>query len=291
MHSDTFESRVVHKGPVLAAAVTCLPTGLPRLAIAVRMGLARVVHLVAHEILPAGGKVAGWRQLWEVSIPPAQAVSSLGWCGNAIICGTGELYLLAWQRRQDSSSKGGTTGAWRELLASSPGSVSAVVSLPKRPLAVVIAGGVGVVVNAAGEPVGNPISLEALPPVRAFAAASEHIVAVCESGMYAFHLMSGSLVQRLDFGAGMSPAPGQPLLAAGGGDAACPAVLVAGCHKVWMLAPIPPSRQALDLLERREYDAALALASEAERQGQAWAAEAYAQAALLYLHGAFSPGS
>jgi len=240
-----------------------------------------MTRIVVYDIVPSGGQVPGWRQLWQVDLPPFTGVPLvLAWCGfNALVCGAGESYAFAWQR-QDTGS-----GTWRELFSIGTDALPAAVSLPRLSCAFVVAGAVGLIVNSAGEPYGNSIPLEDIPPVRALAAAEGYIAVVCEDGMHIFDASSGHEVQCLEYGEGSIPVPGQPMRAAGGGNGASSIVAVAGRHKVWALSPVPPSIQALELLEKREYCLAIELMKAGARRGEAWALDGYAETALLLLHG------
>jgi hypothetical protein len=285
LHSDTFEGRVAVKAGALAAAVDLPARGPPRLAVVTRAGK-RAVKCAAYELLPAGGQAPGSRTLWEVELPDvraAQCVHGVAWAGASVVCAAGGRYLLA-------AGGGGGGGGWRELLAvpeeAAAAQAPAAQALPRLGRALLTAGAVAVVVDAGGEPVGNPLSLEGLPPVRALGAGAGFVVAACEDGMHVFDPGTGARAQSLPYGADASPAPGQPIFAASGGGPAAGCVVVAGRHKVWALVPLPPVRQARELLQRRDYAAAAELAGEAAGRGEAWAEEAYAQAALLLVSGA-----
>jgi hypothetical protein len=155
-------------------------------------------------------------------------------------------------------------------------------------------GPAGIIVDAAGNPVGSALRLEGLGATpRALAASGAFLLLVREAGIHVFERESGAEVQRLGFGPTLRPAPGQPLHAAaaaavtaasgGGGGGGC--VAVAGRRLVWLCLPVLPADQARELLGQRDYAAALELIEQGLRQGAAWAQVAAAQAALLLLHG------
>ena len=154
-------------------------------------------------------------------------------------------------------------------------------------------GPAGIVVDAGGNPVGSALRLEALgAPPRALAASAPFLLVASEAGIHVFDRDSGAEVQRLGFGPGLHPLPGQPLHAAaaagaapGAGAGAGGCVVVAGRRLVWLCSPVPPADQARELLAQGDYAAALELIQAGLRQGAAWAQVAAAQAALLLLHG------
>lgn len=304
VHSDTFESKVMHKGPILAAAVSLIPGRLPTIAIATRVAMGRGIRLTISEIIPAGGQVASWRPWWEIDVPSSPGAVCLAWAGRSVIVGVGLQYMIAWRTAAKLSSNGLCKGAWRQLLSleeststststsisgtsADKGSIGspAAVSLPRQDCALILGGPVGLIVNGGGEPVGNPVLLEGLPAVRALASGEGLIGVVSEDGVRIAEPGSGKWIQGLGYGEGMRPAPGQPLRAAGGGTAQSSVMVVGGRHKVWALTPVPPAEQARDLLSRGDYNGAEKLAKEGAAKGQAWAAEAYAQSALLLMHG------
>lgn len=160
-------------------------------------------------------------------------------------------------------------------------------------------GPAGIVVDAAGSPVGSTLRLESLGATpRALAASGAFLLVVSEAAIHVFDRDSGAEVQRLGFGPGLRPAPGQRLHAAaadgadgssadggeaGGGRVGC--VVVAGRRLAWLCLPVSPADQARELLGQREYEAALELVEQGLRRGSPWAQVAAAQAALLLLHG------
>ncbi len=164
-------------------------------------------------------------------------------------------------------------------------------------------GPAGIVVDAAGNPVGSALPLESLGATpRALAASGAFLLVVSEAGIHVFDRESGSEVQRLGFGPTLRPLPGQPLYAATAeGAAAGPAgsgsgsgavvwgggggVAVAGRRLVWLCLPVSAADQTRELLSQRHLEAALELIEGGLRQGAPWAQAAAAQAALLLLHG------
>jgi hypothetical protein len=161
-------------------------------------------------------------------------------------------------------------------------------------------GPAGILVDAGGSPVGSAVRLEGLGATpRAMAASGALLLVVSEGGMHVFESDSGGEVQRLGFGPGLHPAPGQPLHASaaepggpaaaaaaddvGGGRPGC--VAVAGRRLVWLCVPVSPADQARELLGQRQFEPALELVQRGLRRGAAWAQAAAAQAALLLLHG------
>jgi hypothetical protein len=284
VHSDTLEARVLHKGPILAAAVTHDVGQFPRLAIAHRVGITRAVRISVYDIFPAGGHVPSWRPLWSVDLVPTQGPVCLAWAGESIVCGLGHKYLLVWARQAADT---GRAGNFRELLRVEDDTVQSATTVVSRKCALLLVNDVGLVVNAFGEPVGNPLPLESLPPVLACAEVGGYIAMVCRDGMHIFDPGIAQRVQTVAYGHGLSPAPGQPLRAAGGCvPGSKPIALVAGRHRVWALAPLAPAEQARQLLVAGRIEEALELAAAGETQGASWAEEAHAQAALLLLHGA-----
>jgi hypothetical protein len=274
LHWDTFEGRVVAKD-ALAAAVG-LPDGgaPPRLAVAARAaGRRGGARLAAHELLAAGGRAAALRPLWEVDLglAPGAGVNALAWAGAGVVVVAGARVLVA-----------GAGGA-RELLVA-PGSDEPpprALALPPA-LALVLVGGLGLLVDGRGEPVGAPLPLEGLPPVKALAAAAGFAVAVCEGGAYVLDPSAGGgVVQFLAVGG--AGAPGAFAAAAGGGGAADGLAVVAGARGLAALAPRPPAARARELLARGDYAGAAALEAAAAAAGDQWAEEAAAQAALLLL--------
>lgn len=164
-------------------------------------------------------------------------------------------------------------------------------------------GPAGIVVDAAGNPVGSALPLESLGATpRALAASGAFLLVVSEGGIHIFDRESGSEVQRLAFGPSLRPLPGQPLYAAtadgeaagpaagsGGGAAAwgstAGAVAVAGRRLVWLCLPVSAADQTRELLSQRDHEAALELIEGGLLQVAPWAQVAAAQAALLLLHG------
>lgn len=147
-------------------------------------------------------------------------------------------------------------------------------------------GPAGIVVDAAGNPVGSALPLESLGATpRALAAAGPFLLVVSEAGIHVFDRDSGSEVQRLGFAPGLHPLPGQPLYAAAAASGAAGCVAVAGRRIVWLCQPVPAADQAWELLGQHEYEAALELVEGGLQRGEAWAQVAAAQAALLLLHG------
>ena len=59
--------------------------------------------------------------------------------------------------------------------------------------------------------------------------------------------------------------------------------------QVWMLQPIALEEQARELLKAENFDQALQLADVAAAEGAPWVEEAYAEAALLLIHGREAP--
>ncbi len=59
--------------------------------------------------------------------------------------------------------------------------------------------------------------------------------------------------------------------------------------QVWMLQPIALEEQARELLKARNFDQALQLADVAAAEGAPWVEEAFAEAALLLIHGREAP--
>lgn len=160
-------------------------------------------------------------------------------------------------------------------------------------------GPAGIVVDSSGNPVGSALRLEALgAPPRALAASGAFLLVVSEAGIHVFDRDSGGEVQRLGFGHGLRPLPGQPLHAAAAptpaaavGDACAGCVAVAGRRLVWLCSPVSPADQARELLAQLDYEAALELTEAGLRQGAAWAQVAAAQAALLLLQGERLPAA
>lgn len=159
-------------------------------------------------------------------------------------------------------------------------------------------GPAGIVVDAAGNPVGSALPLENLgAPPRALAASGPFLLVVSEAGIHVFDREGGGEVQRLAFGPSLRPQPGQPLHASaalpalpgtGGGRGVSfsgECVVVAGRRIVWLFSPVSLAEQARELLAQRDYAAALELIESGVRQGASWAQAAAAQAALLLLHG------
>lgn len=327
VHSDTLESRVALKGPILAASVA-LPTqpsltiSLPRIAVATRVTISRALRVSVYDIVPAGGQIPSLRLAWEVDVSAAgtsSGVVCLAWAGESIILGAGLKYFIIWPQRSGISGKtsgnsksrsteGGSkvVGAWRDLLtikedtspgnsnsstggedpskpAISPPAVSAV-SLPRQGCAFISVGSLGLVVNPAGEPRGNPILFQNIPAVRALAFGEGVVAVVCEDGMRIADPATGQWIQGLGYGENMLPAPGQPLRASGGGGSDSSVIMVAGRHKVWVLTPIPVEEQVRDMLSRRDFAGALKLAAKGLAQGKTWSQEAYAQTAMLLMH-------
>ncbi|PRW44437.1 transforming growth factor-beta receptor-associated 1 isoform X1 [Chlorella sorokiniana] len=212
-----------------------------------------------------------------------------------------------------SSTPGGGSAApgsddgvqWRELfsvpeeLAYSPAMLATVPDLGR---ALLVVGPAGIVVDAAGNPVGSALPLETLGATpRALAASGAFLLVVSEGGIHVFDRESGSEVQRLGFGPTLRPLPGQPLYAATAEDAAAGAdgaaagsgaalwgggggVAVAGRRLVWLCLPVSAADQTRELLSQRDYETALDLIEGGLRQGAPWAQIAAAQAALLLLH-------
>lgn len=178
---------------------------------------------------------------------------------------------------------------------------AAATSLPVTSLCLSLQGPAGIVVDAAGNPVGSALPLETLGATpRALAASGAFLLVVSEGGIHVFDREGGSEVQRLGFGPLLRPLPGQPLYAAtADGTAAGPAaasgaaagwdgsggVAVAGRRLVWLCLPVSAADQTRELLSQRDYKAALELIEGGLRQGAPWAQVAAAQAALLLLHG------
>jgi hypothetical protein len=274
LHWDTFEGRDVAKD-ALAAAVGLPEGGAPlRLAVAARgAGRRGGARLAAHELLAAGGRAAALRLLWEVDLglAPGAGVDVLAWAGAGVVVVAGARVLVA-----------GAGGA-RELLAA-PGSDEPpprVLALPPA-LALVLVGGLGLLVDGRGEPVGAPLPLVGLPPVKALAAAAGFAIAVCEGGAYVLDPSAGGgVVQFLAVGG--AGAPGAFAAAAGGGGGADGLAVVAGARGLAALAPRPPAARARELLARGDFAGAAALEAAAAAAGEPWADEAAAQAALLLL--------
>jgi hypothetical protein len=332
VHSDTLESRVVLKGPILAASIT-LPTqpvttiSLPRIAVVTRVTMSRALRVSVYDILPAGGQIPSLQLSWEVDVGAGSGASGgvcVAWAGESVILGAGLKYFITWPlsssrnsskttSSSSSSNKEGqkTAGAWRDLLAieedisssggvgsggenpskSTAGTVSSqpsvsAVSLPRQNCAFISVGSLGLVVNPAGEPRGNPILFQnnITRAARAVACGEGVIAVVCEDGIRIADPTTGQWIQGLGYGENLVPAPGQPLRASGGGAADSSVILVAGRHKVWALTPIPVEEQARDMLSRRDFAGALKLAAKGLGEGKAWAEEAYAQTALLLMH-------
>ena len=296
----------MHKGPVLAAAVSLTPGKLPSMAVATRVAIGRGIRVTISQILPADGLVSNWRPWWEIDVPSSPGPVCLAFAGNSVVIGTGNNYMISWRTavsKNSTSTNGLLRGAWRELISieeSNTGSgggggssgktstsigVLAAVSLPRQQCAFIHGGPVGLVVNAGGDPVGNPVLLEGFPAVRALASGEGLIGVVSEDGVRLADPYSGKWIQGLGYGLGVIPTPGQPLRAAGGGLPLSSVMVVGGRHKVWALTPVPPAEQARDLLSRGDYAGAEKLAANGAARGQAWAGEAYAQLALLLMHG------
>ena len=333
VHSDTLESRVALKGPILAASVA-LPsqlsstTSLPKLAVVTRLTMSRALRVSVYDIIPAGGQIPSLKPSWEVDVGVGGAgggsssgVVCLAWAGESVILGVGTKYYITWQRNvsksgkntagQSGSSKESTKtiGAWRELLSisedttpdrsstsavqgESAGSTSlpivAAVSLPRQGCAFISVGSLGLVVSSAGEPRGNPILFQNIPAMRALASGEGVIAVIFEDGIRIADPGTGNWIQGLGFGENLMPAPGQPLHASGGGGIDSSVIVVAGRHKVWALTPIPVKEQARVMLSRRDFAGALKLAAKGLAEGASWAEDAYAQTALLLMHGKFN---
>jgi Vacuolar sorting protein 39 domain 2 len=308
VHSDTLESRVALKGPILAAAVTLPTTSLPRIAVATRVTISRALRVSVYDILPAGGQVPSLKLAWEVDVGASGAGGAvcLAWAGESVILGAGMKYFITWTQRNStrSGSSSSAVGAWRDLLAieedtgnkgstgreEEPSKVAKIsplvsaVTLPRQGCAFISVGSLGLVVSPAGEPRGNPILLQDIPAVRAVASGEGVLAVVCEDGIRIADPVTGKWIQGLGFGENLVPAPGQPLRASGGGGSNSSVVLVAGRHKVWALTPIPLVEQARDMLSRRDFAGALKLAANGLAEGKTWAEEAYAQTAVLLMH-------
>ena len=278
------------------------------------------MRISVYEIVPAGGQVPTWRPLWEVVVPSSSSSSSsssshsssssssgggvcLAWAGASVIAGIGAQYSIAWRKKSSSSSSTNKStagsGAWRELVTVEENSSSSssaeksgtsappplVVTLPRQNCALLLVGGIGLMVNAAGDPVGNPVLLQSIPRVRAIAAGDGVAAFVSEDGVRIVDPGSSKWIQGLSYGEGHRPLPGQPLRSAGGGTSSSSVVVVGGRHKVWALTPVPPPDQARDLMSKRDYEGAVKLAEGGLSRGQVWAEEAFAQAALLLMEG------
>ncbi len=301
----------------MAASVT-LPThvagtlSLPRIAVATRITMGRAIRVSVYEILPAGGQIPSLKRAWEVDVSAGGGGGSsssggvcLAWAGESVILGAGLKYFIAWQRGSSSGSvtatkEGQKVGAWRDLLSiedvtppsggetKSPSTSSTpsvlATSLPQQGCAFISVGSLGLIVNPAGEPRGNPILFENLPAARAVASGEGVLAVVAEDGLRIADPTTGQWIQGLGYGENMLPAPGQPLRAGGGGGADSSVIVVAGRHKVWVLTPIPVVEQARDMLSRRDFAGGLKLAAKGLAEGKAWAEEAYAQTALLLMH-------
>lgn len=62
-------------------------------------------------------------------------------------------------------------------------------------------------------------------------------------------------------------------------------VILATSRRIWVLRPVAPETQALQLLKAKSYDSALDLAGQCDRAEAPWVGTCYAQAGLLLIQG------
>lgn len=300
VHSDTLESRMAMKGPVLAMGVAEDVDGrLPRVVLAYRTGLYRHLRIAVYEIVPQGGYIPTWRHLWSVDAPGSIQNNRvcLAWAGDSVVCGIGNVYYLAWcmhpevwephqtspRRQHDAKHRG--HGSIREILAVPDESSTHVAAIPQHQCALLLAEGVGVVINAVGEPIGNPVQLNDLISVDGIVSVGNHVVIVSRDGVHAFDLTTGLEIQTLHplgDGDGVQP---EKMLFVEGMSSPSEVAILATMHTVTIITSLHASWQVKELIDDAEIDDALEVIRKAEAKGEAWVENAYAQVALSLLQG------
>lgn len=277
---------MVEKGPVLAAAVTNDTTQSPLLGFVARVkGLGRVLKLFVYTIKPAGGRVADAEYMWDVDLPSASSSVNhivLGWVGKRIVVGINTRYYLAWGGKD--ASAGAVKGSLMELLTMEEGSGHVMLAtLPRQKAVMLVTGSISIAVNAAGEAIGTPISLEGMSPLQSLAVGSGLVAYMTVDGLHLYEPVTGKRVQNLTLELNTTETP---LRAASGGSLNSKVILVASLHKVWAIVPLPASEQVRDLLMEGDLKAAEELTREGKAKGEKWADFALAEVGRGLINGA-----
>lgn len=276
-HEPTYPCRYA------TALATCLPLGhLPRLAAAAKHRQ-RSVHVAVYELQPTPRGVS-LPLLAHIDVPCADMVESMAWAGDQlVVCTTTCEYLLL----APLVARPG----WRDLAAAAPGGdegparlPALVHAVPQANAALLLVGQAGVLVDAAGSPVGSALRLEGLIGTLAVAASGTHVVVAAGCRVHVYDVHTGSEMQHLTLGNSPSAAAGGWPLVAGDSPSGSYVALASG-RSVWLCLPVSLEDQVRELLARHEYAGALEAMELAFRQGAPWAETACAQAALLLLQG------
>lgn len=275
----------MEKGPVLAAAISSDTTQTPLLGFVSRVGLGRVLKLYVHSIKAAGGRVADSECIWDVdlqSIPGPVNHVTLGWAGRRIVIGVNTRYYLAWGAKGNEST-GVVKGSLMELLAMEQGTGPVrLAPLPKQKAVILVTGSIAIAVNAVGEAVGNPISLEGIPHLQDLAVGNGLVAFLTMDGLHLYEPMTGKHIQSLSFDLNTMEVP---LRASSGGSVNSKVILVASPHKVWGIVPLPASEQVRDLIIEGDLNTAEELTREGKSKGEKWADYALVEVGRALING------
>eukprot|EP00890_Picochlorum_soloecismus_P006477 jgi/Picsp_1/6830/NSC_04168-R2_dna repair endonuclease xpf-like len=159
VHPDSFESKVMHKGPIVSAAVSDSP--VPAVAVARIGGISQSIRIGVYHIFPKEGSISDWRILWEVKLEVSgfDQYASLAFL-NAPFCVLykhGTRIILA--RTEPNKKHPIVESIYR---CESKNRLDRVLGVPSMNCGVMLVGLLGIVLNDKGEPRGDSIRLDRL---------------------------------------------------------------------------------------------------------------------------------
>jgi len=159
VHPDSFESKIMHKGPIVSAAVSDSP--VPAVAVARIGGISQSIRIGVYHILPREGSISNWRIMWEVKLEVSgfDQYASLAFLNapSSVLYKHGTKIILI---RAAPDHKHPTIETIYRC--ESKNRFDRVLGVPNMNCGVMMVGILGIVLDDRGEPRGDSIRLDRL---------------------------------------------------------------------------------------------------------------------------------
>lgn len=199
VHPDSFECKVMHKGPIVSAAVSDSP--VPVVAVARIGGISQSIRVGVYHILSKEGSISDWRILWEVKL----GVS--GFDQYASLAFLNAPFSVLYKHGTKIALAGSVPNQKNPIVETiysceSKNRFDRVLGVPSMKCGVMLVDLLGIVLNDRGEPRGDSIRLDRLgEELIDSAVVGNKLLVLNRQGIHVFGFQAGTAEQFVEIGA------------------------------------------------------------------------------------------
>lgn len=284
VHPDSFESKVMHKGPIVSAAVSDSP--VPLVAVARIGGISQSIRIGVYHILSNQGSISDWRILWEVKLEVSgfDQYASLAFLNPpySVLYKHGTKIILA---RSVPNQKNPIV----DIIYSceSKNRFDRVLGVPSMKCGVMLVGLLGIVLNDKGEPRGDSIRLDRLgEELIDSAIIGNKLLVLNRRGIHVFGFQAGAAEQFVEIDAfGLNTEtedPGWTLTSEWTIDGT--SAIFTNKNSIWLITPQSMRKQVQQAIESHDLETAYRLIQEVNGLGE-WHLQYLMECGSKFLRG------